>query len=275
MDFDKILDKHFEKIAMLKLHYRICLNKGKHQEQCNELAKVTAEVQELMARAKEYLKAWPALKRQMEEDAERAHRQKMFMLRLMEVMETMNQSVQPTTLSTTPQSALRVRELSTPGSVFKMHRLQSAPRTPSSVLRHTQSPFGCRAAAKSQDFNFTITQSLFEQIPRYMRGRDTLNDLQDFLESVIHKCFMEKYKMLCRERNTIALRDRHLYDLFLEQEKEFPTRTFITQGDITRIIGKMIDKRTSTRLQMLRHIKILQEVRKKSTIYYMLLQNDE
>lgn len=278
MDFGKILEKYFDRMEILKLHYKICLNKDNHQEDCKKLAAVTVEVKELLVKCEAFLENFPNLRTQHQNLAERTHRQRMFTLRLTEILDELRKKPQPQINKkpqylnpyTPPNSILR--EMNTPeSSSFQLYRLRSSARkTPSSVMRS-----GSRNKSLGQvhfpEFDFTITRGIFETIPKHMCGRTNIDDIQNFLDTVIIKCFIFKYRILSRKRNSIPVKDRHLYDLFLEQEKEFPNRLFITQGDITRCIGQMIDKRTNSRIQALRHIKVLQEVRKKTTIYYLWL----
>ncbi|XP_055699845.1 uncharacterized protein LOC129799707 [Phlebotomus papatasi] len=279
MDFEKILEKYFDRMEMLKLHYKICLNKENHQEDCKKLAAVTAEVKELLVKCKTFAEDFPKLRDEYLILSDKTHRQRMLMLRLIEILKEfpkkpqpqINQKPQYLNPFTPPNRILK--EVNTPeSSSFRLYRLRSSGRkTPSSVMRSGSLNHKSLGQLHFPEFDFTITQGIFESVPKHMCGRINIDDIQNFLDTVINKCFVFKYRVLSRERNSIPLKDRHLYDLFLEQEKEFPNRLFITQGDITRCIGQMIDKRTNSRIQILRHIKVLQEVRKKTTIYYLWL----
>lgn len=48
---------------------------------------------------------------------------------------------------------------------------------------------------------------------------------------------------------------------------------FITQGDICRQMAKQIDKKTTNRITILRHLKILREERKNAAICYIWCKN--
>lgn len=259
---------------MLKLHYRICLKKGDHKEECKKLNSVTVEVQELLAKCREFLEHFPAVQAKFQNQMEKTHRQKMVMLRLAELKEEAvlkNPQKQSQDLKeiTPPNRILREINAADP-STFRISRLElNARKARSSVKR--SSSLNCKSSRKLHfsEFNFTISPNVFESIPKHMFGRNSIDDVQNFLDTVVIKCFVDKYRILFSERDTIPLRERNLYDLFWRQEKDFPNRKFITQEDIVRCVGQMIDKRTHSRIQILRHIKVLQEVRKKTTIYYL------
>ncbi|XP_055678520.1 spindle and kinetochore-associated protein 1-like [Lutzomyia longipalpis] len=277
MDFGKQLKTLFEKIENIKIHYSICISKGDHTQDCKTLQETLKNVQEQLQECQQHLNEWPELKAKIQQEEENIRRYKQFMLRALELIEELpkDQPAQPTAPGmVTPTSVLRERNFETPGS-YQIRRLPSSvSKTPSSVMRsgmRAKSPFVTRSSINPQEFDFCLAPRHFDSIPKYMRGRDTKEDLQNFLDGVIGPCFCEKYSMMCRDRNSIPIRERNLFDLFYEQEKDFPNRKFITQGDISRYLGSMLDKRTSSRIQMLRHIKILQDVRKKSSIYYIWL----
>lgn len=47
---------------------------------------------------------------------------------------------------------------------------------------------------------------------------------------------------------------------------------FVTQGDIARKMGRLIDKKVNGKIQMLRHLHILQETRHEGTVYYIWIR---
>lgn len=49
----------------------------------------------------------------------------------------------------------------------------------------------------------------------------------------------------------------------------FTGKKFITQGDLSTMTQKLLDKKTSNRIQMLRHVQIIREERKNTTICYI------
>lgn len=56
---------------------------------------------------------------------------------------------------------------------------------------------------------------------RYMRGRETLDDIQQFLENVIIRCFTSKYTLLPKRREAVAPMDLDLWNLYKSQEDYF------------------------------------------------------
>lgn len=129
------------------------------------------------------------------------------------------------------------------------------------------------AALQFIDFELPpLETSDFARIPQYMRGRETLGELRLFLDTVIVRCFTEKYKLLNKKRECVRNPQqltlwKH-YDL---QAKYFPQRLFITQGDIATLTGRLVDKKTANRMAMLRHLQIVQEQRHQSTVCYVWL----
>lgn len=114
---------------------------------------------------------------------------------------------------------------------------------------------------------------------------------------MIVPCFTEKYQLLHRKRECITNpRDRELWKLYREQVSYFPGKPvfhseplsriesliyspvgekFVTQGDISRKIEKVVDKKMCTRIAMLRQLCILQEQRKASVVCYIWIANNE
>lgn len=103
-----------------------------------------------------------------------------------------------------------------------------------------------------------------------MKGRETLDELRHFFDSVIVKCFTIKYTLMHKHREVV--RNQHdmiLWKHYHSQAEYFPNRLFITQGDISNATNKMVDKKMANRISMLRHIQLLQEQRHKSTVCYI------
>lgn len=139
-----------------------------------------------------------------------------------------------------------------------------------------------------------------------MKGRENLEDVQQFLEKVLVQCFTAKYALLLKRREAVPSNEHHFWNLYKSQEEYFKgidrfecfciknfsgfhherwsifilmiTRIyrfsntgckFITQGDICNITEKQIDKKTINRITILRHLKIIREERKNSVICYI------
>lgn len=54
-----------------------------------------------------------------------------------------------------------------------------------------------------------------------MRGRETLDDIQIFLENVIIRCFTSKYTLLPKRREAVPPMDLDLWNLYKSQEDYF------------------------------------------------------
>lgn len=55
-----------------------------------------------------------------------------------------------------------------------------------------------------------------------MKGRDTIHDIQDFLDRVIIKCFTVKYLLLPKRREAVPNGDIDVWNLYKSQEGYFP-----------------------------------------------------
>ncbi|KAI8130474.1 hypothetical protein FF38_11916 [Lucilia cuprina] len=176
--------------------------------------------------------------------------------------------------STAPKSAVKKIDL-----LAKLNPSQTLSATPKIKINdYKQSPMikkKVNPIFQFEEFDVTITQQQFDKIPKYMCGRETLDQLNSFLETVIIPCFNEKYQLMHKERSCLRnLNDIELWKLYNEQSSYLPGRSFITPGDVTRKLNKMLDKKNQNRLIMLRHIGILHEVRVKQTVCYVWSYND-
>lgn len=54
-----------------------------------------------------------------------------------------------------------------------------------------------------------------------MKGRESLDSLQAFLEAVIIQCFTAKYALLPKRREAVAPMEMELWNLFRAQEEYF------------------------------------------------------
>lgn len=74
------------------------------------------------------------------------------------------------------------------------------------------------------DFNVRISQEEFEQIPKYMKGRESVDELIAFLQSVVVSCFEEKYTLLYKNKKAITNQhDLALWKAFNLQQSAFPS----------------------------------------------------
>lgn len=101
-----------------------------------------------------------------------------------------------------------------------------------------------------------------------MKGRESVYDIQAFLDTIVIPCFTAKYTLLPKRREAVRPIEVELWNLYKAQEVYFRGR-FITQGDICRLINKQIDRKLNNRLTILRHLNILTEERKNAAICYI------
>lgn len=141
-----------------------------------------------------------------------------------------------------------------------------------SLAEFQHSPFAKKIKPLSLnfvDFEKEITQMEFDTIPRYMKGRDTVGELNHFLETVVIRCFNDKYTLVYKNREAVKIADKNLWCTYRQQINYFPGFKFITQGDISRSLARLIDKKTSNRITMLKHLRVLKESREERTICYL------
>lgn len=61
----------------------------------------------------------------------------------------------------------------------------------------------------------------------YMKGRDTVHEIQDFLDRIIIKCFTMKYLLLPKRREAVPSGDMDKWNLYKSQEEYFAGTIFI------------------------------------------------
>lgn len=71
------------------------------------------------------------------------------------------------------------------------------------------------------DFDRTITAEEFKNIPSYMRGRETKEDIQQFLDNIIVKSLTNKYTLLPKKRDAVPSMDMDVWNLYKKQESYF------------------------------------------------------
>lgn len=128
-----------------------------------------------------------------------------------------------------------------------------------------------QSSVSLDNFAYSISEKEFNTIPKYLRGgREQLGDLQRCIDEIICPCLVEKYTVLNKANNELTnINQRQMRRLFMDQESYFPGHYFITEGDIARFMDTLIDKRLRNRIQMLRQLGLVKEVRKNSTACYM------
>ncbi|XP_073817643.1 uncharacterized protein [Musca autumnalis] len=172
-------------------------------------------------------------------------------------------------------SASKIAVSTLTASVNRMHLNHATPRL--KISEYKNSPLVKKKVAPIPiffaEFDAQITQQQFDKIPKYMSGRETVDQLNGFLETVIIPCFNEKYQLIHKQRNILRGNDLELWKMYNDQSSYIPGKYFITLGDIGRHQNKMLDKKAQNRLTMLRHIGILHEERVKQTVCYVWSHN--
>lgn len=59
------------------------------------------------------------------------------------------------------------------------------------------------------------------------------------------------------------------WKMYRSQMEYFPGEMFITEGDVSFLLGRMLDKKMSARIAMLRHLHIIQDLRHKTTTCFI------
>ncbi|XP_031637650.1 uncharacterized protein LOC116350064 [Contarinia nasturtii] len=137
---------------------------------------------------------------------------------------------------------------------------------------YVKSPYATKLRPPSiqfSDFEKNICVEEFMKIPGYMRGREILEEIQQFSDSVIIKSFTIKYALISKRKEAVTSTEMDLYNLYKSQEEYFRGSKFITQGDICRLTDKQMDKKTMNRICILRHLKVIREERKNAAICYI------
>lgn len=103
-----------------------------------------------------------------------------------------------------------------------------------------------------------------------MKGRETVEDLRSFLQNTIVPCFTQKYALLYKHRTAVKNpQDLDVWRMYQDQRDLFPNNYFISEGDVSRNLDRMLDKKMLKEIQMLRHLGIIKEERKGKTTFYI------
>uniref|UniRef100_A0A182K1J3 SKA complex subunit 1 n=1 Tax=Anopheles christyi TaxID=43041 RepID=A0A182K1J3_9DIPT len=174
------------------------------------------------------------------------------------------------------KSAAKPAQSDTPKSM-PLKELQNENPSKMHLTDYSKSPFAARSKSKDlqfYDFDAEITEEEYETIPKYLRGRMQLSELVQFLEKEVIKCFEEKYTLMYKHRKALSNQhDLTAWKDYNNMQANFPDHKFITQDDLSRKSGKALDKKSYTKLQMLRHLHILQEVRSEGTVYFLWIHS--
>ncbi|XP_053676728.1 spindle and kinetochore-associated protein 1-like [Anopheles nili] len=266
---ENLFHKQLETVSRIELFLNIYKCKEFVLSDLKEMQTDVHEAAEKLQRTKEYLETdRKYMSSQFIEIMRKMRRNEMLMLHLLEVGP---HAQQPSTTNPAQQSSMvkqiPLKEIQNPSeSTSKMH-----------LSDYSKSPFTLRSKVKCMnffDFDAIITEEQFETIPKYLKGRMQLVELNQFLEKEVIKCFEEKYTLMYKQRKVISNQhDLAVWKEYNHLQANFPEHNFITQEDLSRKMGKMLDKKSYTKIHMLRHLHILQEVRIEGTVYFLWIYN--
>ncbi|XP_039909555.1 LOW QUALITY PROTEIN: spindle and kinetochore-associated protein 1, partial [Hirundo rustica] len=115
-----------------------------------------------------------------------------------------------------------------------------------------------------------ITTKEFEDIPKYLKGRITYDQVNAVVQQM-NKAVVDKYKILYQPLKSMKAPVRNLYHRFVEQEnKDTKGVFFIVEADIKEFTQLKVDKRFHSILSILRHCKRVREVRGSGLIRYVI-----
>nr|XP_030113367.3 spindle and kinetochore-associated protein 1 [Taeniopygia guttata]XP_030113369.3 spindle and kinetochore-associated protein 1 [Taeniopygia guttata]XP_041567050.1 spindle and kinetochore-associated protein 1 [Taeniopygia guttata] len=113
-----------------------------------------------------------------------------------------------------------------------------------------------------------ITTEEFENVPAYMKGRITYDQINAVVEE-INKAVVGKYKILYQPLRSMSAPVRNLYHRFIEEEtKDTNGVFFIVEDDIKEFTKLKLDKRFYVMLSILRHCQRLREIRSSGLVRY-------
>ncbi|KYO28899.1 spindle and kinetochore-associated protein 1 isoform B [Alligator mississippiensis] len=115
-----------------------------------------------------------------------------------------------------------------------------------------------------------ITAEEFENVPAYMRGRLTYDQINGVIEDM-NRAVISKYKILHQPVKSMNSAARSLYNRFLEEEtKDTKGEFFIVEADIKEFTQLKVDKRFYSILNILRHCQRVREVRGSRLVRYVI-----
>ncbi|XP_021405922.1 SKA complex subunit 1 [Lonchura striata] len=115
-----------------------------------------------------------------------------------------------------------------------------------------------------------ITTEEFENVPAYMKGRITYDQINAVVEE-INKAVVDKYKILYQPLKSMSAPVRNLYHRFIEEETRDTNGVFfIVDNDIKQFTKLKLDKRFYIMLSILRHCQRVREIRSSGLVRYVI-----
>ncbi|XP_058059060.1 spindle and kinetochore-associated protein 1-like [Anopheles bellator] len=256
----QIFEKQIETMMRLELFLDIHICKKFVMQDLNQLQSEAQAAADRVHWMKEYMETDRGeMVSQYADVIRKMRRNELLMLHLLEVGEPVHSKIETAETPAKHRAPLKEKNTDMPSKMY--------------LLDYSKSPFVSRTKTKKiefHDFECDITESQFETIPKYLRGRMQLVELKQFLATEVIKCFEEKYSLMYKTRKAIVNpHDLAIWKEYNVLQTNFPDQKFITQEDIARRTGKTLDKKSYTKLQMLRHLHILQEARSNGVVYFL------
>ncbi|XP_037043219.1 spindle and kinetochore-associated protein 1-like [Bradysia coprophila] len=273
-DIQTEMDIQLDKIAVINDFMSLHCERKLIKDDLAQLKERTAELKELVSIAREKVRIFKTVEKAEAETLinDMRNQHLAMMQKLEELDNSENDSYSSSGRSQHEQRTASPVQPSTP----KQNRMTFTVKVNTITPKRHQSPFGLRVDPRclgvlKKQFQLHIDPSEFDRIPKYMRGRDSLDELTTFLETVIVKCFINKYTLLHRDRENVQPGEMTRWQMYRSQMEYFPGDMFITEGDISTLLGRMMDKKMNNRIAMLRHLNggIIQEVRRGMATCYI------
>lgn len=247
-------------------------HKPKMMSELNELSKSTKETKEIAEEMKASLEHHEKfIKQEFEKRKTSMNRIQSKMMHLLLAMETVpdasvEQRVEQSNSPVPSTNIARALEFATPDPNSFRPKGVSQLAVPGSTVNS-------KKKSRIPVFEATITNEKFEKVPAYMKGRNSIIELQHFVNTVLIRAFNEKYKLLQQTKSSLKSPDRALYNEFKVQEPSFGDQNFITADDLLRALDqKNINKKNDRFIQMLRHLGVIRESRKGPTTFYIWMR---
>ncbi|XP_053405205.1 spindle and kinetochore-associated protein 1-like [Mercenaria mercenaria] len=118
-----------------------------------------------------------------------------------------------------------------------------------------------------------LTTDEFEQIPKYLKGRMTYDQVNKFIEGM-NKSYRAKYKLLKQKKATLNDANRKRYEAYKMQEtKETKGCYFVVDEDLKDTGGLKVDNVARSTLTILRHCGRCREIRGGRLTRYCYIDN--
>ncbi|KAM7360790.1 uncharacterized protein ACRADG_007760 isoform 2-T2 [Cochliomyia hominivorax] len=231
------------KISRLNNFIALCLRRNKLSKELEQITLDAIKVRDLMTEAHELMqKDFQSLLEEFDEVMSQMRKKQILVMgyvikeKQRKINEVEEEEKKVQLILSSGKSNTKLKSSTAPKSAIKKlgvnlaklnlnHALSVTPKI--KISEYKESPMVKKRinplVFQFQEFDITITQQQFDTIPKYMCGRETLEQLNSFLETVIIPCFNEKYQLMHKERSCLRnLNDLELWKLYNEQASSLP-----------------------------------------------------